>query len=109
MTTYDFDNLPDWINAYHVPTAADEFRSWISDLSHHGTSGGLYMPAVTYYDARQTMRQHGDEVWEYIYEQWGDELPYTAPGMSYGQMCCHWVSMAVQLWAGQVCAELGID
>ena len=109
MTTYDFDTLPDWLDIDSIPTAADEFPGWIRDLRDYGTSSGQYMPAVTYYDAKRTMGQHGDEVVEYIYELWGPDLPEIETGMSWGQICCHYLCIAVELWAGQVCCELGID
>ncbi len=72
------------------------------------------MPAVEYFTAKQTMAEHGNDVIEYITECSGDmshvyqslavKHPYTP---SWGQLCVFFVSMAVELLAQEVLAEIG--
>ena len=63
------------------------------------------MPAVTYYDAAQTMAAHGDEVLDYIQEGFG-ELPTPPSDISWNRLACHYLSCAVELWAGSVEEDL---
>ena len=80
----------------------------IKDLCQGGCASGQYMPAVTYYQAIQTMSDHGDEVLAYIYEQLGEvpgiDFATTYPG--WGNIAVHYLSLAVELWAHGVLTEI---
>ena len=51
-----------------VPLWIDSDITWqtIASIHQGGCASGAYMPAVTYWQAIQTMSQHGDDVLEYI-------------------------------------------
>ena len=89
---------PDWI-AYPL-TAMD-----IASICQGGCASGSYMPAVTYHKAIDTMAEYGDEVLQYIDDVLG-ELPRIRAGESWGGFCCTFLSLAVELWAGDVMAQL---
>jgi hypothetical protein len=82
---------------------------WISqDLTFYdaaaicqgGCASGAYMPAVTYWQAIQTMSQHGDEVLDYITDFLG-ELPPIRSDSSWGQIAVVYLSSAVELYASR--------
>ncbi len=56
------------------------------------------MPAVTYYQARETMNEHGDAVLQHIEDHMG-KLPEVPKGMSWDAIACFYVSYAVEFWA----------
>jgi len=92
---------PQWI-AYPL-TAMD-----IASICQGGCASGSYMPAVTYHKAIDTMARHGDEVLQYIEDTIG-ELPSPSElheGISWGGMACFYLSIAVELWAGDIMAQL---
>lgn len=89
---------PEWI-AYPL-TAMD-----IASICQGGCASGSYMPAVTYNRAIDTMARYGDEVLEYIDDVLG-ELPKFRSDVSWGGLCCIFLSLAVELWAGDVMAQL---
>lgn len=72
----------------------------IENIQYGGCASGAYMPAVTYYKAIQTMSVHGDDVLQYIEDNYG-ELPQPVKGESWGGLACFYLSLAVELWAGQ--------
>ena len=63
------------------------------------------MPAVTYYQALATMAEHGDDVLEYIEDTLG-EIPAPKAGESWSGLAVFYLSMAVELWAGDVMSQL---
>jgi len=78
----------------------------IAAIVQGGCESGAYMPAVTYWQALQTMNEHGDDVLQYI-----DDVGCTVDGadlvpMSWAGMACHLLSMAVEIWAHSTYAEL---
>jgi hypothetical protein len=89
---------PDWIE-YEL-TAMD-----IASICNGGCASGSYMPAVTYHKALRTMSLHGDDILKYIENVMG-ELPAIPKGESWGGMACLFLSHAVELWAGDVMAQL---
>ena len=99
ITTLTDDDHPD---GYDVPAWIDQTitGSDIAAINQGGCSSGAYMPAVTYYDARQTMAEHGDDVLEFVEEHYG-EIPQPQPGESWSGIAVCYLSLAVELWAGQ--------
>ena len=95
MNTQEFnemlqDNTPAWIDQ-------DLEYYDIASIQQGGCASGAYMPAVTYYQARQTMNDYGDDVLQYIEDQLG-ELPQPDKGESWSGMACFYLSVAVELW-----------
>jgi hypothetical protein len=85
-------DVPEWINE-------DICGQTIINIQHGGCASGSYMPAVTYYHALKVMNRLGDEVIEYICDALG-ELP-PPKYMSWSDMSCQYLSLAVELWAGR--------
>ena len=85
-------NQPSWIKE-------DLDQDDINAICRGGCESGAYMPAVTYWQAVETMGEHGDAVMEYIDDMIGSELPEYPQGESWSSMACHYLSMAVELWA----------
>ena len=52
--------VPRWIEQDISP-------SDVAAIVQGGCASGAYMPAVTYYDATQTMNEHGDDILQYIH------------------------------------------
>jgi len=84
-------DVPEWISQDISPND-------IAAILQGGCASGAYMPAVTYFDANQTMYQHGDDVLEYLQENYG-ELPKPSDIESWSGMAVHYLSCAVELWA----------
>jgi len=91
-------DVPDWIEQDICP-------STIASICQGGCASGAYMPAVTYYQALRTMSDHGDDVLQYISDQLG-ELPQPAKDESWYGMACFYLSYAIELWAGDIMAQL---
>lgn len=89
---------------------------WITDpldiadiqaIQQGGCASGAYMPAVTYHKALQTMSEYGDDVLEYIENNYG-EIPQPGKGESWSSLAVFYLSMAVELWVGQFDLD-GVD
>lgn len=91
-------DVPAWIDADISPAT-------IASICQGGCASGAYMPAVTYWRALATMADHGDDVLQYIHDALG-ELPAPRPDESWSGMACHYLSCAVELWAGDMLARL---
>ena len=91
-------SVPAWIEQDISPQT-------VAAINQGGCASGSYMPAVTYYQARETMSEHGDDVLDYIEEAYG-ELPPLPKGESWSGMAVFYLSVAVELWAGGVEDEL---
>ena len=65
-----------------------------------GCESGAYMPAVTYYQAAQTMTDHGEAVLDQI-EGMGP-LSFSPCDESWEGFACRLVSMAVECWASGI-------
>jgi hypothetical protein len=63
------------------------------------------MPAVTYWQALETMSEHGDDVLQFIEDAIG-EAPYPDCDTGWAGLACHFLSMAVELWCSGVEDEL---
>ena len=87
MKTY---NQPKWITQDLSPND-------IAAINQGGCDSGAYMPAVTYYDAMQTMSEHGDNVLDYLQDMNG-ELPVPPTDCSWSGMAVFYLSRAVELF-----------
>ena len=94
----EFANVPSWVDeditVYDVRAIIDG-----------GCASGAYMPAVTYYDAYETMHQHGDAVLLYIENNYGS-LPPVPDDTSWRGIAVHYLSTAVELWAYSLESEI---
>lgn len=98
----NFFDAPEWIE--DSLTLGD-----IPEISTHGCASGVYMPAVTYYEARRTMWQCGDDITDFIGEHadigCAEILQNASADTDYSSMCCALVSYAVELWCHMNCEE----
>ncbi len=90
--------VPAWISQDISP-------SDVAAILQGGCASGAYMPAVTYHQALETMKEHGDDVLQYIEDALG-ELPTPAKSESWSGLACFYLSCAVELWASSVESEL---
>jgi len=90
VSQFDID-VPAWIEQ-------DITCSDVAAIVQGGCASGAYMPAVTYSDAMETMRRHGDDVLQYIQDVYG-ELPKPSDDESWSGMACFYLSTAVETWA----------
>tara|TARA_R110000751_G_scaffold297166_1_gene406631 strand:- start:119 stop:466 length:348 start_codon:yes stop_codon:yes gene_type:complete len=97
ITEYDV-YVPDWIS--DDITAQD-----IASIMQGGCASGAYMPAVTYWQAIETMSKHGDDVLQFIQDSYG-ELPAIKNDESWSGIAVFFLSIAVELWAAQIGDEL---
>lgn len=108
MTEQEFQELaeearPAWVEEGYTES------SDIKAICHGGCASGAYMPAVTYYQARETMSEHGDDVLQYIQGNYG-ELPRPRDDESWSGIAVHYLSIAVELWAQSLLDDAeGID
>lgn len=115
-TVESLQDQPDWLChpvTYHnsengdtrsVMEPANLDLSDIQAIQQGGCASGAYMPAVTYWQASKTMAEHGDDVLEYIVDQWG-ELPTPDNDLSWSGIAVLYLSTAVEIW----CAQFDLD
>lgn len=96
------DDVPYWIE--QDITVGD-----CRNIVRGGCASGAYMPAVTYYKANAIMDEYGDDVLQFIDEHLGDDLPAPPKGCSWSGIACHYLSLAVEIWAGHALAETGYE
>ena len=90
--------VPDWV-------AGDISPADVAAIVQGGCASGAYMPAVTYWQALETMTRHGDDVLQYIDDTMG-EVPAPKPGEIWGGIAVHYLSTAVELWAHDIMGQL---
>lgn len=90
--------VPGWIEQ-------DIAASTVASIAHGGCASGAYMPAVTYYQALATMADYGDDVLECVVNLMG-ELPKPRADESWAGLACFYLSLAVELWAGDVMGQM---
>lgn len=88
--------IPDWIDQDISPSDVAAI------IQEGGCASGAYMPAVTYYQAVETMSKHGDDILQYIEDNIG-ELPSPPKDTSWSGLAVFYLSYAVELWV--VCVE----
>lgn len=92
--------VPAWIEQ-------DICVSQIAAIVQGGCESGAYMPAVTYGEAMDTMRHHGDDVFEFLEEHYGELPPVPSDyRRSWSSMACFYLTAAVDTWAGAIEDEL---
>lgn len=91
-------DAPAWIDA--GVSAAD-----VAAIVQGGCASGAYIPAVTYWQALETMTRHGDDVLQYIDDVLG-KVPAPKTGESWGGIAVHYISTAVELWAHDIMGQL---
>ena len=84
-------DVPNWIEQDISP-------SDIAAINQGGCESGAYMPAVTYYDAKETMNTYGNDVMQYIEDCYGEAVTPPADS-SWSQIAVFYLSVAVELWA----------
>ena len=89
----EFIEVPLWIDG-------DITLGTLAAIIQGGCESGAYMPAVTYFDANETMRQHGDAVIDHIKNS-GLDVPVVGD-CSWSSYACEVLSHAVELWAWDV-------
>ena len=92
------DGVPAWIEQ-------DIAGNTIEAIMQGGCESGAYMPAVTYWQASETMADHGDDVLQFLEDHFG-ELPQPPANLSWSGMACFYLSGAVEQWAWAVHEEL---
>ena len=94
-------DVPRWIDQDITPCD-------VAAICQGGCASGAYMPAVTYWQALETMNEHGDDIFEYIEVVTGDLmcLIKSEISCSWAGMACSFVSYAVELWASIVEDEI---
>ena len=92
-------DVPPWIDQDITPYD-------VAAICQGGCASGAYMPAVTYYQALETMNEHGDDIFEYIESIQGEILFLTDTAMCWSGMAVFYVSFAVELWASSVEDEI---
>ena len=92
-------SVPAWIEQDITP--AD-----VAAIIQGGCESGAYMPAVTYYQAAETMNKHGDDVLDYITDCIGCMPGFDTENTSWSGLACKYLSYAVELWASSVEDEI---
>lgn len=94
-------DVPAWIRQ-------DIDGSTIAAIIQGGCASGAYMPAVTYYTARETMAEHGDDVLEYLDSMGVAESlnPDHLLSGTFSHLCVVLLSAAVEAWASEVGSEV---
>ena len=92
-------DVPRWIDQDITPCD-------VAAICQGGCASGAYMPAVTYYKALETMNEHGDDIFEYIENAYGEIPLPTDTAMYWAGMATFYVSIAVELWATSVEDEI---
>lgn len=94
---------PNWLTYMD----AIEDLATIHAVQQGGCESGAYMPAVTYYNAGKAMREHGDDILDYIIDMTG-EAPGIRESEAWSWYECRLCSTAVELWCSQFDLE-GVD
>ena len=92
-------DVPRWIDQDITPCD-------VAAICQGGCACGAYMPAVTYWQALETMNEHGDAIFEYIENCYGEIPLPTDTDMYWAGMATFYVSIAVELWATSVEDEI---
>lgn len=82
--------VPPWIDQNISPAT-------IAAIRQGGCESGAYIPAVTYHYALQTMSNYGDDILQYLLDNFG-ELPNPCEILSSSGLACFYLSCAVELW-----------
>ena len=87
-------NQPDWLE---YPLSPYD----VAAINQGGCASGSYMPAVTYHKAIEMMSEHGNDVLQYIEDNYG-EIPQPKQGESWSGVAVFYLSVAVELFASSL-------
>jgi hypothetical protein len=93
IRSFDID-VPMWMknpDTGDFPTVAD-----IQAILEGGCDSGAWMPAVTYYDAKRIMAEHGDEICEYLDECVFGNAELKLSDETWGNFCVRMLSAAIE-------------
>lgn len=104
-TLYDHEDIEIRALGIDVPAWVDPEITCgtVAAILQGGCASGAYMPAVTYWQALETMSEHGNAIIDYLEECLGDDL-WAIPEEHrfWAGMACYFVSFAVELWASSI-------
>lgn len=89
----DMADTPPWIDPL---TIAD-----IQAIQQGGCASGAYMPAVTYWQALETMGKHGDDIVDYLDSYGLDCIVFDVAVESWSGFASRLLSIAVEVWCNQ--------
>ena len=113
--------IPPWFDGGCLPGLTDDGRIdphdaeglvvWLRDLAYGGCASGQYMPAVTYYQAAETMARYGDDVLQYIEDSGVGECLSGEDilSRSWSGIAVFFLSVAVEEWGRATLRALGYD
>ena len=94
--------VPEWVDLGYISTVET-----LSEIRDYGCESGVYMPAVRYRDALLTMSEYGDEIMEFLNDNYFfDSGIFNARHESFSSLCVQLLSAAVEIWAGSLYEEL---
>jgi hypothetical protein len=88
--------MPEWLNIGTISEAMAIRKSGCASNAHI---------SCFYYEARQIMAKHGDDVLDYIEEATGT-LPPPPADTSWSGIAVHYLSMAVEIWASGYISDM---
>ena len=74
----------------------------VRSIQEGGCASGAYMPAVTYYEAAETMAEYGEQVTDFLADAWGEPIEFDPAEDGWAGFAVRVVSLAVELWAGAI-------
>ena len=100
-------SIPEWIDKEQLTEVTSSFidLQTVAGIDELGCASGMYMPAVLYHKAAETMREHGDDIIAYVEhnrKEHCEEEMTIPPGTSWDGIAVMYVSLAVEYW----CADL---
>lgn len=100
VTDFGID-VPAWIDQDIDPAT-------VAAIIRGGCASGAYMPAVTYYQAAETMHKHGDDVLQWLEDMGVTEIMDAEKMLegSWSMAAVYVLSAAVDEWAQSVEEEL---
>lgn len=99
---YGHSKCPRWISS-------DVDIDQLYEIALHGCSTGVYMPAITYHVARETMNTHGEDVMTFLRTAYADDVPQPDRVETWGGIASYYLSLAVEAYASDVLTDLGVE
>lgn len=90
--------LPEPITYYQLASMLAYEADHGNEPRHEPLEGGSYVPAVTYHIADQVMRDHGDDILDYLWKNGGIPVPYMRK-LAWAQLPVFYLSRAVLVFA----------
>lgn len=90
--------LPEPITHYELASMLQYEADHGHERTHEPLDGGSYVPAVTYHIADQVMRQHGDDILDYLKNNGGLPVP-SMHRYAWAQLPVFYLSRAVLVFA----------